>query len=141
MPDSPISIEVPSLPFSLMIWASACSISDRGVSASCSALAECLPTLVTDVSTLDKRSSSTNFSQAERNGSGVSRSPMPMTYMPDSRRRMASLVKSLSLAGSQTEAAYMTRIENIHGIYDHGRISGIFTCRIAVLLYRVDGIG
>lgn len=47
----------------------------------------------------------------------------------------------IAVAGSQTEAAYMTRIENIHGIYDHGRISGIFTCRIAVLLYRVDGIG
>ena len=42
-----------------------------------------------------------NRSQAATNGSGVLRAPNPYTIIPDSRSRVASRVKSLSLETMQ----------------------------------------
>ena len=46
----------------------------------------------------------------------------------------------ITVAANKTEAINLTRIQDIHRIDYHGRISRILSLSVAVLLYRSDGI-
>jgi len=58
------------------------------------------------------------------NDSGVVVTPAPMMYRPDSRRRMASGVKSLSL-DSRCRSTRIV-VQQIHGSDDHGDVGRVF---------------
>ena len=102
LPSSPISICLPSMPLSIIILAIMVSRAGRGVMAS-SSLPEDTSAFSTsaDVDSSQRRSRKKKRSQDTRNGSGVLLSPIPMTIMPASRRRMARRVKSLSEVARQ----------------------------------------
>ena len=63
--------------------------------------------------------------------------------LPDAHDKHTGLSEPLGqlgkvrIAGYQAEAVYISRIQNIHGVDDHGGIGGIFAGGVAVLL---DGI-
>ena len=58
-----------------------------------------------------------NRSHAATNDSGVLRRPSPYTVIPDSRSRVASFVKSLSLE-TIAESLQVARVQQVHRVDD-----------------------